>query len=103
MKDLIKEIKRYDKQMDILDQLGARIVHDPNMRDLDKTLVTNEKGSITGRWQELLSNTEATRNRYEYCLLQWLSMESQIYLSRRVKAIKKINFLTLKFVRVARN
>lgn len=52
--------------MDKLDQLGEKIVHDPSMRDLEKTLVTNEKASIIGRWEGLLSNTEAARNRYWY-------------------------------------
>ena len=65
----MKEIKQYDKRMDKLDQLGEKIVHDPNMRDLEKTLVTNEKASIIEQWQGLLSITEATRNRYEHCLL----------------------------------
>ena len=67
----MKEMKQYDKQMDKLDQLGEKIVLDPNMRDLEKTLVTNEKASITGRWQRLLSNAEAARNRYEHCLLKF--------------------------------
>ena len=71
----MKEIKQYDKQMDRLDQLGEKIVHDPNMSDLEKTLVTNEKASIIVRWQGLLSNTEAARNRYEHRLLKWLFME----------------------------
>ena len=66
----MKEIKQYDKQMDKLDQLGEKILHDPNMPDLEKTLVTNEKVSIIGQWQGLLSITEATRNRYEHCLLK---------------------------------
>lgn len=71
----MKEIKQYDKQMDKLDQLGEKIVHDPNMRDLEKSLVTNDKASITGRWEGLLSNTEAARNRYEHCLLKCLFMD----------------------------
>lgn len=66
----MKEIKQYDKQMDKLDQLGEKIVHDPNTRDPEKTLVTNEKASIIGQWQRLLSITEAARDRYEHCLLQ---------------------------------
>lgn len=66
----MKEIKQHDKQMDKLDQLGEKIVHDPNTRDLEKTLVTNEKVSIIGQWQGLLSITEATKNRYEHCLLK---------------------------------
>ena len=71
----MKEIKQYDKQMDKLDQLGEKIAHDLNMRDQEKTLVTNEKASIIGQWQGLLSITEATRNRYELCLLKKLSIE----------------------------
>ena len=66
----MKEIKQYDKQMDKLDQLGEKIVHDPNIRDPEKTLVTNEKASIIGQWQGLLSITDATRDRYKHCLLQ---------------------------------
>lgn len=71
LQDVMKEMKHYDKQMDRLDQLGEKIVHDPNTRDLEKTLVTNEKASIIGRWQGLLSNAEAARNRYEHCLLKF--------------------------------
>ena len=71
MQDVMKEMKQYDKQMDRLDQLGEKIVHDSSMRDLEKTLVTNEKASIIGRWQGLLSNAEAARNRYEHCLLKF--------------------------------
>lgn len=71
LQDVMKEMKHYDKQMDRLYHLGEKIVHDPNMRDLEKTLVTNEKASITGRWQGLLSNVEAARNRYEHCLLKF--------------------------------
>ena len=65
LQDLMKEIKQYDKQMDKLDQLGEKIVHDRNVRDMEKTPVTNEKASIIEQWQGLLSNTESTRNRYD--------------------------------------
>lgn len=60
----MKEVKQYDKQMDKLDQLGDKIVHNPSMRDLEKTLVKNEKASIIERWEGLASNTDATKNRY---------------------------------------
>ena len=50
--------------MDKFDQLGEKIVHEPSTRDLEKGLVKNEKASILGRWKELLSNTDAAKQRY---------------------------------------
>lgn len=60
----MKEIKQYDNQMDKLDQLGDKIVYNPSMRDQEKTLVKNEKASIIARWEGLISNTNAAKNRY---------------------------------------
>lgn len=58
--------------MDKLDQLGDKIVHDPSMRDLEKGLVKNEKASIIGRWEGLMSNTEAAKNRFDILTEQFL-------------------------------
>ena len=60
----MREIKQHDNHMDKLDQLGDKVVNDPSMRDLEKTLVNNEKYSTIGRYKELLSTTEAAKNRF---------------------------------------
>ena len=60
----MKEIKLYEKQMDKLDQLRVKVVNDPSLRKLEKTLVINEKASISSRWESLLSNAEFVRDRY---------------------------------------
>lgn len=64
MQDITREIKLYDKQMDKLDQLGNKLVQEPSMSDLEKGLVQDEKASIIEQWKELLSNTDAAKQRY---------------------------------------
>ena len=63
----MREIKRHDNQMDKLDQLGDKIVNDPSMRDLERTLVNNEKAAIIERYKGLLASAEAAKNRFFCC------------------------------------